>query len=118
MDNRTKFWILLFCALLIILCAAFLLLNYMGVQGSTAKIYLDGELIEEIDLNAVAIAYEFEVSGKWGTNTVYVENGQISVTHADCPDQVCVKTGAVSTAGIPIVCMPHRLVIRLEEAEE
>ena len=39
--------------------------------------------------------------------------GAISVTEADCPDGICVRQGKLTTAGVPIVCMPHRLVIEI-----
>lgn len=34
---------------------------------------------------------------------------------ADCPDQVCVHAGWLTDSAAPIVCLPHRLVIRLEQ---
>ena len=49
----------------------------------------------------------------YGHNTVHVEPGAISVTEADCPDGICVRQGKLTTAGVPIVCMPHRLVIEI-----
>ena len=44
---------------------------------------------------------------------MHVEPGAISVTEADCPDGICVRQGKLTTAGVPIVCMPHRLVIEI-----
>ena len=34
---------------------------------------------------------------------------------ADCPDQICVSRGLIQKSGQSIVCLPHRLVIRLEQ---
>ncbi|MBR4895991.1 MAG: NusG domain II-containing protein, partial [Clostridia bacterium] len=50
-----------------------------------------------------------------GENTVRVETGRIRIVSADCPDKICVDTGWISDSAAPIVCLPHRLVIRLEE---
>ena len=33
------------------------------------------------------------------------------MTHADCPDQICVKTGSISRSGQSIVCAPNRVVV-------
>ena len=33
---------------------------------------------------------------------------------ADCPDGVCVAQGAISSGGVPIICMPHHLSVRIE----
>ena len=34
---------------------------------------------------------------------------------ADCPDQICVKTGKLQENGLPVVCLPHRLAIQWAE---
>ena len=41
-------------------------------------------------------------------------SGAISVTAADCPDRVCLSQGRISQSGMPIACVPHRLVIQIE----
>ncbi len=103
----------MFSALFILGCGVFLWLKNTGDAGSVADIWLDGELIESIDLNAVTIPYEFEVSSEYGSNVIHVSHGTIAVTEADCPDQICVAQGAIADSAIPIVCMPHRLVIEI-----
>jgi hypothetical protein len=117
MLKKTKFWVLLFAALFLLGCGAFLLLKNSGGSGHTAEIWQDGTLIRTIDLDAVAAPYDFEVTGEWGVNTVHVEHGAISVTAADCPDQICVEQGAISTGAVPIVCMPHKLVIDIVDGD-
>lgn len=113
MVYKTKFWIILFSALFVLGCGAFLLLRAGGGAGTTARIWLDGEVIREIDLAAVAAPFDFELESKYGVNTVHVEHGSIAISAADCPDGLCVAQGAISSSAIPIVCMPHRLVIEI-----
>ncbi len=43
--------------------------------------------------------------------TVTIAGGRCAITQADCPDQVCVKTGWISRGGQSIVCVPNRIVI-------
>ena len=38
----------------------------------------------------------------------------IRVSRSDCPTQDCVRTGPVTRSGQSIVCLPARIVIRLE----
>ena len=45
------------------------------------------------------------------TNTITVSDGEVRMTHADCPDQICVKTGSISRSGQSIVCAPNRVVV-------
>ena len=44
--KQTKFWILLFAALAILGCGAFLLLRSHGQTGQTAVIRVDGDVYE------------------------------------------------------------------------
>lgn len=46
-----------------------------------------------------------------GENLLLIRNGEARIGHADCRDQICVRRGAVKSAGETIVCLPHRLVI-------
>jgi len=116
MDIKTKKWIILFAVLFVAGFGGFLLLKSQGAGGTCAEIYLDGELIKTINLDAVVLPYEFTVEGPRGYNKVLVEHGRISVIEADCPDKLCIKQGPIETDAIPIVCLPHRLVITIEGA--
>ncbi|MDE7362681.1 MAG: NusG domain II-containing protein [Oscillospiraceae bacterium] len=80
-----------------------------------AEIYLDGELLKTVPLSEEC---EFTVECAEGYNVVTVRGGAVSVTEADCPDKVCVRTGAVSGGAVPIVCLPHRLEIRVVNGTE
>ena len=82
--------------------------------GTVARVTVDGELVEEINLSAVTAPYTFTVEGPGGfTNTILVEPGRVRVLEAGCPDQVCVNQGYISDGAVPIVCLPNRLVIEI-----
>lgn len=111
--NRNAKVILLLLVLVGAACAVFVLLRPAGT-GVVARITLDGELVEEIDLSAVTEPYTFTLEGPGGfTNTIQVEHGRIRVLEAGCPDQVCVNQGYISDGTVPIVCLPNRLVIEI-----
>lgn len=44
-------------------------------------------------------------------NTIEIYGGSVRMTYATCPDQICVKTGAISKSGQSIVCAPHKIVV-------
>lgn len=111
MNRRTLFWAVLFAALFA-LGAGFYLLR---PGGGRAVISVDGEPYRTVDLGAVTAPYEFTVQTERGWNTVRVEPGAIRVVDADCPGRDCVGQGAISDGVIPIVCLPHRLVIEIKE---
>ena len=107
-------WIIIFAALFVVFSAAFLLLKNLGNAGTIADIYIDGELYKQIDLDAVVVAYDMTVESEYGYNIVHVEHGGISVKEADCRDHICINQGAISDDAVPIVCLPHHLVIEIE----
>lgn len=72
----------------------------------------DGVVIRTIDLST-AKDQSFDIPGKnGGYNTVMISDGTICISDADCPDKTCVHTGVLRSEQVPIVCLPHRLVIR------
>ena len=112
--KSSKTWIVIFAAVLVICAAAFLLLKGSGGHGTVAVIRVDGEIYKKIDLDAVAVAYDMEIKTEFGYNKLHIEHDGISVTKADCRDHICMDQGKVSQAGVPIVCLPHRLTIEIE----
>ena len=93
--------------------AAVLLFRGGPAESRVARITQDGVLLEEIDLETVDQPRSFTLEDGSGTNTVQVERGRIRVSEADCPDQVCVNQGWISDGTVPIVCLPHKLMIEI-----
>lgn len=110
--KSNRFWLLLLggvCALCLV-CAA--LLTLFSTPGTVAQVYWNGQLLHAFPLDEPV---EYTLSSPNGSsNTVTVRDGQVCVSHATCPDQVCVKQGWVDSAGIPIVCLPNGLVIEIQ----
>jgi len=115
MDKKTRFWIILFAALLLFCGGAYFFLSHGALgTGKIADITVENKLYKTINLDAVVIPYECTITTDLGTNTVRVEHGRIAVVAADCRDQICVNQGYITGPGIPIVCLPHQVVIRIE----
>ena len=112
MKKKSFLWGLL---LALVAAAGLLLYGKLGRgEGMVAVVSVNGEVLERIDLSKVREDYDLDVATEFGRNIVHVEPLAISVTHADCPDQICVMQGKLSGSGIPIICMPNRLVISIE----
>ena len=89
--------------------------NYSGGKVFV-MVYQDGNQIAEYPLAedlVKAVSYEEE-----HYNLLLIENGKVSVSDADCPDQLCVKQRSISKNGESIICLPHRLVVQVESGEE
>ena len=50
-------------------------------------------------------------------NVLAVQEGKAYMQSANCRDQLCVRQGATDHTGKQIVCLPHRVVVRLERAD-
>lgn len=116
-SGRIKLTAALTGTFLLILCAVSLLYILAPRDSDSAliaDIYQDGVLLTSITLDQVQMSYTFTVTGTdGGENRVEVRPGSIGIVSADCPDRLCVRQGFLDAPGIPIVCLPHRLVIQL-----
>lgn len=112
-DKKSLIWAAALGAICLICAAAWLILSARGA-GHTAIVRVDGEALYEIDLSRITESYDIELATAYGHNTVHVAPGCISVTASDCPDGICVAQGAISSGGVPIICMPHHLSVRIE----
>ncbi len=54
-----------------------------------------------------------KIEGAGGYNILVIEGGEVWLSEADCPNLLCVKTGKIRYGGQSIVCLPHRLAVRI-----
>lgn len=111
--SRTAKIILALLILAAAASAAAILRPKAETVSPVARISRDGVVLEEIALNQVTERYTLVLEDDSGSNTILVEPGRICVVEADCPDQICVEQGFISDGTVPIVCLPHRLVIEI-----
>lgn len=109
--KNTKLWIAAIAVFLVV-CAALSIYIFTSAEtGTTAVVTRDGVEVCRLDLGEDT---EMSViSDDGGYNIIVVENGAVKVSAADCPDQICVKQGAINDNAAPIVCLPHKLVIEV-----
>lgn len=111
--NKAAKVILALLILVAAVSAAAILLPRKGRDAPVARISRDGVVLEEIALDQVEESYSFVLEDERGSNTILVEPGRVRVSQADCPDQICVEQGYISDGTVPIVCLPHKLVIEI-----
>ena len=105
---KTKYWIALLAAMLLLcLGLGFWLLRPKAPEKSVTVVQ-DGVVTYVLDLNKNQV---LELTGaNGGTNTVEVRGGKVAVTHASCPDHVCMAMGWCDS-GLPIACLPNGLIL-------
>ena len=113
-----KALILICCVIALCALSVFLIVFHKKPDKTsyTAYIYSDGKLQTTIDLSRITETQDITFSaGAGGYNIIRVSYGRISVIEANCPDKVCVHMGTIHSSAMPIVCLPHKLVIVLKE---
>ena len=110
--KSNRFWLLLLGSVCAVCLACAALLPRLASPGVRARISQNGAVIRTLSLDE---EQEFTLSApNGGSNTVTVRDGKIRVSHATCPDQICVKQGWVDARSTPIVCLPNGLVIEIQ----
>ena len=84
-------------------------------EKNTVRILSGGEVLYTIDLST-SDDRVIEIASDNGHNTVEIQDHRIRVTDADCPDKTCVHMGWLSSSAMPIVCLPHQLVIEFADS--
>ena len=103
-------------AVLILSGAVFFAFLFFGSsQGRYAEIRVDGEVRERLSLD---INTEKTIETAFGKNTVVIENGEVYMKEADCPDGVCKNMGRISKSGQSVICLPHKLVVMITDENE
>ena len=105
--------IVLILALLIVALSVFIIWRVSREDGAYAVVTVDGE-----EIGRYSLSEDGEYSLLDGKNTLVISDGEAYMSHADCPDKVCVHTGRVSLSGERIVCLPNRLEVRIVSAED
>lgn len=78
------------------------------------EIYTNGQLYQKIGLSE-AITEEIKIMNTDGHyNVVEIDKGRARIKEADCPNQVCVRTGWISQPGQIAVCVPNKFNIAVK----
>ena len=84
-------------------------------QPLILKIRISGELYGTYDLNK---NQSIQIQNQYGSNTLSIQNGTVSMTESDCRNQICVQTGPIEAPGQMIVCLPHELIAEITASSD
>ena len=104
------------------LCLLSLVLVLTGILNDNASSalmvrgYRNGELVFEYPIGSSVKTVISAPDGE-GSNTVVIEDKKVRISAADCPGHDCVNKGTITKSGEEIICLPHKLVIRIEGGE-
>ena len=96
----------------VLLAAAVLLVvRPGGGPPRTARVQVAGEVARFLPLHEPA---RIDVAGPAGGSVVAVGDGRVRVLASSCAQQICVRRGWLREVGEVAVCVPNRLVVRVE----
>ncbi len=89
-----------------------LVLQFGQQKGGVVCVYVDGKLTGTYSLEEEQSILINGIDG--GTNVLTIKDEHATMTEASCPDKQCVYQRAVSKSGETIVCLPNRVVIKVD----
>ncbi len=104
--------LILFVIIIVIALVVILFFKLNTKKGFNVQISIDGKVVENFSIEDDR---EYQVNTENGENLVIIENGQVRVSYADCPDKVCVNHVPIKSVGEVIICLPHKLVVEVVE---
>ena len=96
------------CLLAALICCGL----WLGLRrdGAAVVVEQDGK---ETARYALTKDRTVKIEGAAGYNILVIEGGEVWLSEADCPNLLCVKTGKIRYAGQSIVCLPHKVAVRI-----
>ena len=115
MNKATKA-ILALLVLAVVASGVWIFLGKSGAENPRVVIEVDGEIFADYDMDEVKGIIPVSTENG-GENRVWVQEDLVFMDSANCPDQTCVKQGVIKDGTVPIVCLPHKVIVRIEGGE-
>lgn len=80
---------------------------FAGEEASQVRITVAGE---EYGTYSLSEDQRIEIND---TNVCEIRDGEVHMTEADCPDQLCIHQGSIHIQGETIVCLPNRVTVEI-----
>ncbi len=110
-NKRIRNDILLIVLILLLSLSALILFLLNADDGNYVIVTLNGEEVGRYILSedfTTDICTEND-----GINTLVIENSEVYLSYANCPDKICVEHRKISLDGESIICLPHKLVVTI-----
>jgi len=78
-----------------------------------AVLTVSGEEVWRVNLADITTQETHKVTVDAGSLTVLAKAGKVCISASDCPDQICVHTGWLTSTGQTAVCLPFKVVLKV-----
>ena len=102
--------------IIIILTISILIILFNQKEDSLtqAKVYYENDIVLTIDMS---INGEYDVQGYNGNVHIVVLDNKIKVEEENSPKHLCSKQGFISSSNETIVCLPNKILIKIESKD-
>ena len=115
MVKKRRLDIIILIVLIVIAIGSWIAVTVLfDVNGDYVEVIVDNHVQKVISLNDDG---EYQVDDGEYSNIITIKNREVYMKCSDCPDQICVKQGKIKKQGESIICLPHKLVIRIASEE-
>ena len=115
--KKIKITVADFVAIMLVLVLSVLVFAVSVIGDSSVRycvIEINGAEWARYDMTTLSKEKEVVIDNEYGRNTVVLSDDGVWVSSSDCPEECEIKAGKITRAGQSLVCLPHKLVIRLE----
>lgn len=107
--------IILIGVVVILVVVSFFAFKFLQKNGNRVVVSVDGKTVAEYSLYKDTEQQIFDENKDNYQNLLVIKNGKAYIPSANCPDKICAQHRPISKTGETIVCLPHKLVVSIEE---
>lgn len=82
--------------------------------GAKVIVTADGKEVYVFLLKELEPGKRFPISGFLGDSILEMGENKVRLVDSPCPDHICLARGWIDSPGEMIICMPNRVVVRIE----
>ena len=111
--DKLIFWVVLVGSVLMLLFSNVI---FAKSGDKTVIIEADGKLFASYSLENIVKPKCITVQTQYGVQEIEITNEKVHIVKSDCRDGLCL--GEIENPGEMLVCLPNRIVVRMESSGE
>ena len=102
-------------AVLLVFAAGLYLISQISLGGADASTVVVTQDGKEVLRRPLAMEDTYEIAQEDGSlNVIAVKDGAVFMQEANCRDGLCIRQGKMRNGAKTIVCLPHKLVVKMD----
>ena len=115
MNKSDKLLLLILFIIIVISCIIMVLIR--NDNPKNALVYYEDNLVLTIDLSKKGKS-TYTVDGKLGDVVIEKKDSKVRVINETSPNHICSKQGYISESYEVLVCLPNKVVIKIDSQDE